>query len=96
MEDLRRLLTTYAYNIIGSYEDAKDIVQDAYLKIMNVEESLENKKAYLIRTVINLSINFKNRQKKLRFEYPGHGCLNLFQPKKQMLRSTAKKLYPTA
>jgi hypothetical protein len=26
-----RLLTTYAYNILGSYEDAKDVVQDAYL-----------------------------------------------------------------
>jgi RNA polymerase sigma-70 factor (ECF subfamily) len=71
MEVLRRLLITYAYNITGSYEDAKDIVQDAYLKFMQVEEDIENKKAYLIRSVINLSINFKNRQKKLLFEYPG-------------------------
>ena len=71
MEALRRLLITYAYNITGSYEDAKDIVQDAYLNFMNVEENIENKKAYLTRTVINLSINFKNRQKKLLFEYPG-------------------------
>ena len=71
MEALRRLLITYAYNITGSYEDAKDIVQDAYLKFTNVEKNIENKKAYLIRTVINLSINFKNRQKKLLFEYPG-------------------------
>jgi len=71
MEALRRLLTTYAYNITGSYEDAKDIVQDAYLNFMHVEEAIENKKAYLIRTVINLSINFKNRQKKLLFDYPG-------------------------
>jgi len=64
-------LITYAYNITGSYEDAKDIVQDAYLKFMPIEENIENKKAYLIRTVVNLSINFKNRQKKLLFEYPG-------------------------
>jgi RNA polymerase sigma factor (sigma-70 family) len=71
MEALRRLLITYAYNITGSYEDAKDIVQDAYLNFMHVEETIENKKAYLIRTVINLSINFKNRQKKLHFEYRG-------------------------
>ena len=71
MEALRRLLITYAYNIIGSYEDSKDIVQDAYVKFMHVDESIENKKAYLIRTVINLSINFKNRQKKLIHEYPG-------------------------
>jgi RNA polymerase sigma factor (sigma-70 family) len=71
MEALRRLLITYAYNITGSYEDAKDIVQDAYLNFMHVEATIENKKAYLIRTAINLSINFKNRQKKLLFEYPG-------------------------
>ena len=64
-------MITYAYNITGSYEDAKDIVQDAYLNFMHVEETIENEKAYLIRTVINLSINFKNRQKKLLFEYPG-------------------------
>ena len=72
MESLRPLLTTYAYNIIGTYEDAKDIVQDAYLKFMSIdEEKIENKKAYLVRTVINLAINFKNRQKKIVAQYPG-------------------------
>jgi DNA-directed RNA polymerase specialized sigma24 family protein len=38
MNDLRPLLTTYAYNITGSYEDSKGIVQDAYLKFMNVDK----------------------------------------------------------
>lgn len=73
MESLRPLLITYAYNIIGSYEDAKDIVQDALIKFLDVEaDKIENKKAYLVRTVINLAINFKNRQKKLSAQYPGH------------------------
>lgn len=73
MDDLRSLLMTYAYNITGSYEDSKDIVQDAYLRFMNVDkERIDNKKAYLIRTAINLAINFKNRQKKLLAEYPGN------------------------
>ena len=71
MDALRRLFITYAYNITGSYEDSKDIVQDAYLKFMDVDEKIENKKAYLVRSVINLSINFKKRQKKLLAEYPG-------------------------
>ena len=73
MEDIRKLLTTYAYNILGSYEDAKDIVQDAYLKFYNLEdnESIENKKAYLVRMVINLSINLKKRKNVLVSEYPG-------------------------
>lgn len=72
MESLRPLLTTYAYNILGSYEDARDVVQDAFLKFIKVNEAdIENKKAYLVRSVINLSINLKNRYKK-RFEnYPG-------------------------
>jgi RNA polymerase sigma factor (sigma-70 family) len=72
MESLRPLLTTYAYNITGSYEDAKDIVQDAYVKFMQIDsETIENKKSYLIRIVINLAINFKNRQKKSIAQYPG-------------------------
>lgn len=71
-ERIRPLLTTYAYNIVGSYEDAKDIVQDAYLKFSTIDTTnVENKKAYLVRTVINLSINLKNRQKKLLEHYKG-------------------------
>lgn len=72
MEELRPLLTTYAYNIVGSYEDARDLVQDAYVKFMGVaQEQIDNKKAYLVRTVINLSINFKKRQQKWIDQYPG-------------------------
>lgn len=72
MEDTRNLLISYAYNILGSYEDAKDIVQDAHLKTLDTTfDTIENKKAYLIRTVINLSINRKKRQKKLVNQYPG-------------------------
>ncbi|MBO9633160.1 MAG: sigma-70 family RNA polymerase sigma factor [Chitinophagaceae bacterium] len=72
MDILRPLLTTYAYNIMGSLEDAKDIVQDAYLKFMQIDtERIGNKKAYLVRTVINLAINQKNRQQKLIDSYPG-------------------------
>lgn len=72
MESLRPLLTTYAYNILGSLEEAKDMVQDAFLKFINVDSGrIEDKKAYLIRMVINLSINRKKRQKKLLAEYPG-------------------------
>lgn len=71
-DSLRPLLTTYAYNIIGSLQDAQDIVQDAYLKFMQIDtERIENKKAYLVRSVINLAINQKNRQQKLIDSYPG-------------------------
>ncbi|MEO5997404.1 MAG: sigma-70 family RNA polymerase sigma factor [Chitinophagaceae bacterium] len=72
MNSLKPLLTTYAYNIIGSLEDAKDIVQDAFLKFEFInKEKVKDQKSYLIRTVINLSINFKKKFKKHRVEYPG-------------------------
>jgi len=72
MDALRPLLTTYAYNILGSVEDAHDVVQDAYLKFMQVGgDHIEDSKAYLIRSVINLSINAKKRQQKLVASYPG-------------------------
>ena len=36
MTDLESyMLTSYAYNITGSYEDARDVVQDVYLEVMN-------------------------------------------------------------
>jgi RNA polymerase sigma-70 factor (ECF subfamily) len=72
MEEYRRLLTTYAYNILGTLDEAKDIVQDAFLKFMDVEGGkIADERNYLIRTVINLSINAKKRQQKLVAEYPG-------------------------
>jgi RNA polymerase sigma-70 factor (ECF subfamily) len=72
MEALRALLTTYAYNILGSLEEAKDIVQDAYLQFMRLDdEDIKDPRSYLVRTVINLSINRKNRQQKLRVSYHG-------------------------
>lgn len=72
IEHLRPALTAYAYNILGTIDEAKDIVQDAFLKFMYLREtSVINPKAYLIRTVINLAINQKKRQKKLVSEYYG-------------------------
>jgi len=72
VNEYERLLTTYAYNILGSYEEAKDVVQDAYLKFIEGDHSaVEDKKAYMVRSVINLSINRKNKLKRQRDLYPG-------------------------
>lgn len=72
MEAFKQLLTNYAYNITGSYEDARDVVQDVYLEVLNKdEEKIEDKKAYLTRSVINRAINWKKRQQKFVSEYPG-------------------------
>lgn len=72
METLRPLLTTYAYNITGSLEEAKDIVQDAYLHYVQADRShVRDEKAYLVRTVINRSINRKKQQQLQAADYPG-------------------------
>jgi RNA polymerase sigma factor (sigma-70 family) len=72
MTELKDLLTSYAYNITGSYEDARDVVQDVYLEVMKQKsEKIDNQKAYLTRSVINRAINWKKRQKKVVAGYPG-------------------------
>ena len=72
-----KLLTTYAYNILGSYEDAKDVVQDAYLKFMEGNHAtIEDKKAYLVRTV-SISPSTKRTGKSAsRLYTPVNGCLS--------------------
>jgi len=73
IETYRPLLETYAYNILGSYEDAKDVVQDVWLKQLEKPvEDMENPRAYLVRSVINHAINVKKRQHKFRKDYPGN------------------------
>lgn len=72
MEEYRRLLTTYAYNILGSVDDAMDAVQDTYLKFSRVDlEKIADPKAYLVRMVINTSIDYKQKKFRTRSDYPG-------------------------
>lgn len=73
MDSLQQLLTSYAYYILGSYEEAKDVVQDVLMERLNRKgDAIENEKAYLIRSTINRAINAKKRQKKLLSDYPGN------------------------
>lgn len=69
MEDYQDILFPYAYNILGSAEDAKDAVQDVlYNYFSSQKEGIENEKNYLIKSVINQSINIKNKRKKIVHE----------------------------
>jgi RNA polymerase sigma factor (sigma-70 family) len=62
MDAMYRKLLTYSYNIVGSYEDAKDLVQSTMEKYITLDKKhIEHEVNYLIKTVINASINFKNR-----------------------------------
>ena len=72
MEELRRSLSLYAYNILGSWEDARDIVQDVFLKFaLAPQDAINDKKSYLIRMVVNLSIDRKRKLKMQLNNYVG-------------------------
>jgi RNA polymerase sigma-70 factor (ECF subfamily) len=58
------LLFPYAYNILGSAEDARDAIQDALANYYaSPRDGIANEKAYLIKSVINRAINKKQRRK---------------------------------
>lgn len=65
MQEHYKKLLTYAYNIVGSYEDAKDLVQDVLEKYITLDKSdIRHESNYLIKSTINHAINFKTRQSK--------------------------------
>ncbi len=67
--DLKNYYNTlfpYAYNILGMSEDAKDIIQDVLMKYLSMEKQhIENETGYLIKSVINKSINLKKKRNKV-------------------------------
>ena len=79
MDDLNILskkLFPYAYNILGNIDDCQDVIQEVLIKFNEKEVgSISNQNAYLIRAVINRSINLKKkndreRQQKIRLPEP--------------------------
>jgi RNA polymerase sigma-70 factor (ECF subfamily) len=69
LKDYQYTLFPYAYNILGSVEDAKDTIQDVLSNYFSAQkEGIENEKAYLVRSVINQSINAKNKRRTVNYE----------------------------
>lgn len=67
MTDYQSKLLPYAYNILGSVDDALDVIQDVMMKrLTGVGTAMENERAYLIKSVINRAINLKTRNKRIR------------------------------
>ncbi|MHA4810777.1 sigma-70 family RNA polymerase sigma factor [Flavitalea flava] len=65
MKDYHAILFPYAYNILGSAEDARDTIQDVLTKFYaDAREGIENEKAYLVKSVINQAVNKKTRTKR--------------------------------
>lgn len=68
----RRLLFDVAYRMLGSVVDAEDVLQDAWLSWDRADRSaVLNPRAYLVRTVTNLSLNRLGSARATRETYIG-------------------------
>ena len=64
------VLQGIALKMVGSMQDAEDIVQDTFLKWLSIDqEQVKNTKGYLIRAVTNNCLNHLNSLKRKRDEY---------------------------
>lgn len=70
--ELRPYLFKIAYNMLGTVEEADDIVQDVCEKWLKANHAgIDNAKAYLARMIVNQSINRLNELKTIRENYTG-------------------------
>nr|WP_296064901.1 RNA polymerase sigma-70 factor [uncultured Actinoplanes sp.] len=68
----RRLLFDVAYRMTGSVADAEDILQEAWLRCRDVDgDEIANPRAYLVKTVTNLSLNQLTSARSRRETYVG-------------------------
>ncbi|MEV5704570.1 RNA polymerase sigma-70 factor [Actinoallomurus sp. NPDC052274] len=68
----RRLLFATAYQMLGSVAEAEDVLQDAWLTWNSADRAaIRHPKAYLVRTVTNLSLNRLTSSRATRETYVG-------------------------
>lgn len=67
----RPRLIRLAYRLLGSVEEAEDVVQDAWLRVASVEPPPRDVTAYLARTVTNLALDRLRHLKVQRQAYVG-------------------------
>lgn len=68
----RRRLTQLAYRMLGSYAEAEDVVQDAYLRFQAVDqEGVRNAQGYLTTTVARLCLDRMKSARARRETYFG-------------------------
>jgi len=64
---LNKKLFPYAYNILGNIDDSQDVIQEVLIKFNEKDvSSISNQNAYLIKAVINQSINLKKKNDRER------------------------------
>ncbi|HET8601997.1 MAG TPA: RNA polymerase sigma factor SigJ [Segeticoccus sp.] len=68
----RRQLVGAAYRILGSVTDAEDVVQEVWLRWVDVDrEQVRNRRAYLLTTTTRLALNHVRSRQRRRESYVG-------------------------
>src|SRR5919199_5212754 len=70
-EQLRPLLFSIAYRMLGSVGEAEDVVQEAFLRFERAKESVESPKAFLTTVVTRLAIDQLKSARARREQYVG-------------------------
>ncbi|HEX9512446.1 MAG TPA: sigma-70 family RNA polymerase sigma factor [Puia sp.] len=70
--EYKGLLFSMAYNMLGNIDAAEDIVQDTFLKWMEIpSDTVTHTKAFLVKIVTNKCINYLHSARIKREEYVG-------------------------
>src|SRR5215204_5299378 len=70
-DELRPLLFSLAYRMVGGVGEAEDLVQEAYLRLLRSEEDVESPKAFLTTVVTRLAIDHLRSARVRREAYVG-------------------------
>jgi len=70
-ENLRPLMLSIAYRMVGSFSEAEDLVQEAFVRLHEAGD-VDSPKAWLSTVVTRLSIDHLRSARVRREQYPGH------------------------
>ncbi len=70
-EELRPLMLSIAYRMVGSYSEAEDLVQEAFLRLHEAGD-VESTKAWLTTVTTRLAIDHLRSARVRREQYPGN------------------------
>jgi RNA polymerase sigma-70 factor, ECF subfamily len=70
-EDLRPLMLSIAYRMVGSFSEAEDLVQEAFLRMHESGDDVKSPKAYLSTVVTRLAIDHLRSARVRREQYVG-------------------------
>ncbi len=70
-QEHRALLFAVAYRMLGSADDAQDVIQEAFVSLNQSPDSLRDPRAFLVAVVTRRSIDLLRRLARAREEYVG-------------------------